>query len=45
MLRTAADGFGYFAVVGEATHRALRKHELTVDDDLEITVRALDQTR
>jgi hypothetical protein len=35
----------YLAVVWETAQRPLREHRITIDDDLEDTIRTLDETR
>jgi hypothetical protein len=44
LLRTAADCFSYFSIIRKSAERLLREHQITVDHDLEIAVRAFDET-
>jgi hypothetical protein len=44
-LRTTADAFRDLSIIRETPEGPLRKHQITVDDDLEDTVCALHETR
>jgi len=44
-LRATPDAFRYFAIIRETPQRLLRKHQVTIDDDLKDTVCTLDETR
>ena len=45
MSRTVSDRLRYLSIIRESPQRALREHQLTVNDDLEDTVCTLDKTR
>ena len=45
MSRTASDAFRHLSIIRESPQRTFRKHQLTVDDDLEDTVCTLDEAR